>query len=185
MRRYAGTEVLAVADELGEAYMEVFSAPPWSKEDPGLRQFRERLDADAVRPGFRAAVATSGSSVDDVDGFATGWTTPARWRTDRAYPKVAAQLGPERLADLLIGALEVDELAVRARARRQGLGRRLLDALLHDAPRAWLLTARQATDTVAFYERGGWHEVPPLPGTTNDVVVFLAPSHPGAALPGR
>ncbi|MER5732326.1 hypothetical protein ABT084_29015 [Streptomyces sp. NPDC002138] len=55
--------------------------------------------------------------------------------------------------------------------------------LTADAPehRAWLLTARAATDTVATYRRLGWHEVTPLPGTENAVIVFLSPHHPEAA----
>lgn len=100
---------------------------------------------------------------------------------DRAYGQVSAQLGRQRVRELLIGALEIDELAVRPHARGNGTGRTLLAEITADAPdeRAWLLTARVATDTVATYRRLGWHEVT-LPGTQNGVVVFLAPNHPSA-----
>jgi ribosomal protein S18 acetylase RimI-like enzyme len=179
MRTY-GADLLDIADEISETYVEVFAAPPWNR-DPGetLPLFRERLGRDVHRPGFRAVVAHSDAG---IDGFATGWTTDAPFRTDRSYPKVAAQLGPERLAAQVVGAFEVDELAVRARARGTGLGRRLLTELVRQVPdgRAWLLTARNATDTVAFYERVGWHRVEPSPGVENDIVVFLAPQHPHA-----
>ncbi|WP_461010325.1 GNAT family N-acetyltransferase [Streptomyces capparidis] len=182
MRHRTGTELLLLAEEVERVYAEVFSAPPWSKSGEGLAQFGRRLPEDARRPGFRAAVA---GAPGRIDGFATGWTTQRPFRSDRAYGRVSAQLGARRVEELLVGALEVDELAVLPRARGTGLGRALLAALTGGAPggRAWLLTARGAADTVAFYHRVGWHEVPPLPGRENDVVVFLAPGHPGAAEP--
>lgn len=181
--RYEGPAVLPLADQLGEVYADAFSGPPWNKRQPGIDQFRHRLDTDAYRAGFRAVLATSPAG---IDGFATGWITGQPFRSDRAYPMVATQLGPQRVARMLLGALEVDELAVRPRARRGGLGRQLLGELTGDAPerRAWLLTSQQITDTVTFYRRLGWHQVAPLPGQDNDIVVFLSPTHPEWDAPG-
>jgi ribosomal protein S18 acetylase RimI-like enzyme len=177
MVRYEGPATLTMADELRDVYADAFSGPPWNKRQAGIDQFRDRLDTDASRPGFRAVVTTSPAG---IDGFATGWITGRPFRSDRAYGMVAEQLGPGRVGRMLVGALEVDELAVRPRARRSGLGRQLLGELISDAPegRAWLLTARQITDTVAFYRRIGWSKVPSLSGPDNDVVVFLSPDHP-------
>ncbi|MEV7613469.1 GNAT family N-acetyltransferase [Streptomyces sp. NPDC089799] len=173
-----GPTVLDLADELLDAYAEVFSAPPWNENEETIRQFAGRLTADARRTGFRTALAQSEAG---VDGFATGWLTQAAFPADRGYAQVAAQLGPDRVRELLVGALEIDELAVRPYARGRGTGRALLAEITADAParRAWLLTSRTATDTVATYHRLGWHEVDPLPGTHNAVVVFLSPHHPG------
>ncbi|MFI8106227.1 GNAT family N-acetyltransferase [Streptomyces sp. NPDC086023] len=175
-----GPAVLDLSDELVDAYAEVFSAPPWNEDEETIRQFSGRLQSDARRAGFRTALAQSETG---VDGFATAWLTPGPFPTGRAYASVAAQLGADRVAELLVGALEIDELAVRPYARGRGTGRALLAEITADAPdgRAWLLTARKAADTVATYRRLGWHEVPPLPGTANGVLVFLAPKHPGAA----
>ncbi|KOU44004.1 hypothetical protein ADK53_04050 [Streptomyces sp. WM6373] len=168
-----------MTDELADTYGEVFSAPPWNEDEETIRQFAVRLQADSRRAGFRTAFA---QSTHGVDGFATAWLTPRTFPTDRAYGQVAAQLGRQRVRELLVGALEIDELAVRPHARGHGTGRALLAEITADAPddRAWLLTARVATDTVATYHRLGWHEVNPLPGTENGVVVFLAPNHPSA-----
>jgi len=179
---YEGPAVLALADELHDVYADAFSGPPWNKQQAGIDQFRHRLDTDAHRAGFRAVVTTSPAG---IDGFATGWITGQPFRSDRAYAMVAAQLGPQRVARMLLGALEVDELAVRPRARLGGLGRQLLGELISDAPggRAWLLTSPQITDTVAFYRRVGWHGVPPLPGKDNGIVVFLSPAHPARDTP--
>ncbi|WP_260611027.1 GNAT family N-acetyltransferase [Streptomyces sp. WAC06614] len=172
-----GPEVLDHADDLLDAYADVFSAPPWNEDAETIHQFAVRLRSDIDRPGFRAVLARSATG---LDGFATGRLTPDPFPTDRAYGHVTAQLGPDRVRRLLVGALEVDELAVRAHARGHGTGRALLAELTADAPdgRAWLLTARKATDTVATYRRLGWHEVPPLPGTANAALVFLSPDHP-------
>ncbi|MFE1412907.1 GNAT family N-acetyltransferase [Streptomyces sp. NPDC085524] len=174
-----GSAVLDITDELADAYGEVFSAPPWNEDEETIRQFSTRLQADSRRAGFRAAFAQSAAG---IDGFATAWLTPRTFPSDRGYGQVAAQLGRQRVQELLVGALEIDELAVRPYARGNGTGRALLAEITADAPdsRAWLLTARVATDTVATYRRLGWHEVTPLPGTQNAVVVFLAPDHPSA-----
>ncbi|GAA3486831.1 hypothetical protein GCM10018987_09100 [Streptomyces cremeus] len=133
------------------------SAPPWPPPATG----------GPARPGSPAA-----------------GPPPGPFPADRSAGRVAAQLGP-RLRPLLVGAFQVDELAVRPCARGTGLGRRLLAAVCDGAARdgrVWLLTARSAPDAVAFYRRLGWHEVLPEPGADpGDVVVFLAPGHPGAA----
>ncbi|MFG2878310.1 GNAT family N-acetyltransferase [Streptomyces sp. NPDC048337] len=172
-----GQSVLDLADELVDAYADVFSAPPWNEDEETIRQFATRLQTDARRRGFRTALAQSEAG---IDGFATGWITPAAFPTDRAYAQVASQLGPDRVKELLTGALEIDELAVRPYARGRGTGRALLTEITADAPdqRAWLLTSRLATDTVATYRRLGWHEVTPRPGTKTGVIVFLSPNHP-------
>ncbi|MFI8893367.1 GNAT family N-acetyltransferase [Streptomyces paradoxus] len=176
LKRY-GPDVLTVADELTAAYAEVFTAPPWEPRDAEETrvEFRERLEADVRRPGFRAMLALSEDG--GVDGFAIGWTTQAPFRTDRAYGKVIRRLGAERVNELLVGCFEIDELGVRSRARGTGLGWRLLSALSSGAPggRAWLMTWNGAPDALAFYRRAGWREPEPLPGEETDMVVFLAP----------
>jgi ribosomal protein S18 acetylase RimI-like enzyme len=173
--RHPGITALAVADQLCQAYAEVFSQPPWNEDHTRVEEFRHRLDTDVHRPGFRAVVATGTGPA--IDGFATGWITRAPFPTGRSYDKVTGRLGPQRVNELLMGALEVDELAVCPHARRRGLGRDLLLALTSDAPegRAWLLTHGDVTGTIAFYRSVGWRPIEPLPGTDNDIAVFLSP----------
>ncbi|KOU77597.1 GCN5 family acetyltransferase [Streptomyces sp. XY593] len=173
-----GQAILDLADELVDAYADVFSAPPWNEDEETIRQFAVRLQADTRRAGFRTALAQSQAG---IDGFATAWVTPSAFPANRAYGQVAAQLGRDRVKELLTGALEIDELAVRPYARGHGTGRALLTEITADAPdrRAWLLTSRLATDTVATYRRLGWHEVKARPGTETGVIVFLSPEHPG------
>ncbi|WP_340684020.1 hypothetical protein LCL61_36935 [Amycolatopsis coloradensis] len=59
--RHFGSDVVTVAAELVDAYVDVFTAPPWEHRDPDETRsaFRERLEADAQRPGFRAILAFS------------------------------------------------------------------------------------------------------------------------------
>ncbi|MGC0377805.1 N-acetyltransferase family protein [Streptomyces sp. SAI-229] len=174
----SGPAVLGVLDALSDAYAEIFTAPPWSHRSPAATRhdFRERLERDAHRPGFRAVVATDESGA--VAGFATGWITQDPFPTDRAYGKVLRRLGAERVGELLVGSFEVDELGVRSHARGTGLGGRLLSGITTGAPggRSWLLTWDRAHDALAFYRRRGWEEPEAVHGEETDIVVFLSPS---------
>jgi ribosomal protein S18 acetylase RimI-like enzyme len=178
VERYEG-DVLGIADELTDAYVEVFTAPPWQHRDLEETRvaFRRRLELDAERDGFAACIERAEDG--RIAGFVTGWVTPAPFRTDRSYGQVLERLGAEQVDELLVGAFEIDELGVLGWARGTGLGRRLLSTAGDQQPSgAWLLTWIQAHDTIAFYRRAGWHE-PPVKGPETDIVVFLSPNHPG------
>jgi ribosomal protein S18 acetylase RimI-like enzyme len=174
-----GADVLGIAEELTTAYVEVFTAPPWEHRDPEETRtaFRKRLEGDAHRDGFRAWIERSEDG--RIAGFLTGWTTPGPFRTDRSYGDVLNLLGRDQVEALLVGAFEIDELGVLAHTRGTGLGRRLLTLATAEHPRAWLLTWNQAHNTIAFYRRIGWQEPQPQ-GPSHNIVVFLAPNHPGA-----
>ncbi|MGP3638465.1 GNAT family N-acetyltransferase [Streptomyces sp. 24-1644] len=178
VRLVGGADLPAYADGIRRVYAEVFSAPPWGEDEAMAGLYVERLADDALRPGFTAAVACDG---DTVAGFATAWTTPDPFPQDRSYGAVAAALGPERTTGWLCGGLEVDELAVAARARGTGAGAALLAAVTGPAAdgRCWLLTSLRAQDALRFYRRAGWHQVPaPVPGRAG-LTVLLGPRHPG------
>jgi hypothetical protein len=57
--RTFGADVLTIADALTDAYVEIFTAPPWSDRDPEetRARFHERLETDAHRAGFRAVAS--------------------------------------------------------------------------------------------------------------------------------
>ena len=129
----------------------------------------------AHRDGFRAWIERSDNG--QIAGFLTGWITPAPFRTDRSYGDVLDRLGPDQVRDLLIGAFEIDELAVLKPARGTGLGRRLLAPATEHHPRSWLLTWNQAHATIAFYRHLNWPE-PPAQGPQHNILIFLSPTHP-------
>lgn len=181
--RVEGAALPGYADGIGRVYGEVFSAPPWNEAPADAALYLARLTSDAERPGFTAALALD--DADAVGGFATGWTTPDPFPSDRSYGHVARALGPERLEVWLCGALEVDELAVAPAARGAGLGAALLSAVSGAAPdgRCWLLTSVRAEATMRFYRRAGWHPAPmPVPGRAG-LVVLLGPDHPAVTGP--
>jgi GNAT superfamily N-acetyltransferase len=135
--------------EIVEIYREVFTLPPWNMPESEAGVFRERLAADVRRPGFTAVLAQG-------QGFGTGWITAAPFPTGRSYGDI-----PQHVSAALVGALEVDELAVLPSAQGQGVGGRLLAALREQAGErgCWLLTATNAEDTVRFYRARGWRAV--------------------------
>ncbi|MEU0060857.1 GNAT family N-acetyltransferase, partial [Streptomyces sp. NPDC006334] len=140
-----------------------------------------RLVDNVRRPGFTAALALDEAN---VVGFATAWTTPAPFPTDRCYPQAAASLGPKRTAQWLCGAREIDELAVHPAAHGTGLAADLLEAVTEDAPdgRSWLLTAARSPRAVAFYRRQGWTQATHPSPEGKGIIVFLSPRHPARAL---
>lgn len=177
VRLVAGASLPVYADGIRQVYAEVFSAPPWDEDEATAGLYLERLAADAQRPGFTAALAFDG---DTVVGFATAWSTPESFPEDRSYGHVAAALGSERTAAWLCGGLEVDELAVTARARGTGLGAALLATVTGPAAdgRCWLLTSVRAQGALRFYQRAGWYQVPvTVPGRAA-LTVLLGPRHP-------
>ncbi|MFD5135007.1 GNAT family N-acetyltransferase [Streptomyces sp. NPDC058378] len=188
VRLVEGASLPSYADGIRQVYADVFSEPPWNEDPSAGDRYVERLAADAVRPGFTAALALGEGTVGGfatrgtVGGFATAWTTPDVFPSGRSYGHVAEALGPGRVQGWLCGALEVDELAVSPDARGAGLGAALLSAVTEAAPdgRCWLLTSVHAEATLRFYRRAGWHQVPvSVPGRAG-LVVLLGPGHPAA-----
>ncbi|MEU1126888.1 GNAT family N-acetyltransferase [Streptomyces sp. NPDC005899] len=182
VRQVSGQDVPAYAEGVRRVYAEVFSAPPWNEDPAAAAAYVERLATDAERPGFTAALAVD---ADTVLGFATAWTTPPVFPTDRSYGDVARALGGGRVRAWLCGAVEINELAVAPGARGAGVGAALLTAVSEGAVdgRCWLLTSTHAGASLRFYRRAGWHQVPvPVPGRAG-LVVLLGPDHPAASGP--
>ncbi|MEV0237699.1 GNAT family N-acetyltransferase [Nonomuraea sp. NPDC050786] len=166
LERLTGEEALARTAELIEIYSVAFSGPPWYEDGYGTADFAKRLTTDARRPGFTAVLATHDGN---PAGFGTAWPTQALFPVGRAYDRVRAELG-DQAEKRLVGALEVDELAVSPPARGQGLAGRILDLLCAGATDCWLLTAPQAQDAIRLYERLGWQR---LTSPEAKVAVFI------------
>jgi GNAT superfamily N-acetyltransferase len=165
LERLTGEETLARAADLIEIYSVSFTGPPWYEDEDDTTGFAKRLSTDVHRPGFTAVLATQDGT---PAGFGTAWPTQNPFPTGRTYDEVQAELG-DQVRTHLVGALEIDELAVAPHARGHGLGGRILNLLCENAPRCWLLTAPQAHDAIRLYERSGWHR---LTSPAAKVVVF-------------
>jgi len=172
LERLEGRGTLARVRQLTKIYRAAFAGPPWHEDERAADAFAERLVADARRPGFAAVLA--GDSGDPA-GFGTAWPTPGPFPTGRAYDLVRAELG-DTVETRLVGALEVDELAVSPHARGQGLAGRILDLLCGSAESCWLLTAPQAADAIRLYERLGWRR--PAGPEAKVVGVWRSPGTP-------
>ncbi|MET8825525.1 GNAT family N-acetyltransferase [Streptomyces sp. NPDC004610] len=182
---FAGDDaLLAHTAALRSVYAAAFCAPPWDEDEEKATEFADRLPADARRPGFAAALAFRAG---ELLGFAIGWTTPDPFPADRCYPQAAAGLGPERATDWLVGALEIDELALRPTAQGTGTAEALLRAVSATAPggRCWLLTSAQAPRAMSFYRRRGWTQATHPSPDGKGIVVFLGPDHPSRGLAAR
>ncbi|MET8979331.1 GNAT family N-acetyltransferase [Streptomyces sp. NPDC004539] len=177
-----GAELLAHADALRSVYVSAFCAPPWDEDEERAVEFVGRLVHDVRRPGFTTALAFTGTG--SLAGFATAWTTRAPFPTDRCYPQAAAGLGTDRTLDWLVGAREIDELAVRPAHHGTGLAGDLLSAVTADAPegRTWLLTSHRSPRALAFYRRQGWAQATHPSPDGKGIVVLLGPRHPARHL---
>lgn len=174
---WQGPAILDVLEPIVEVYRDVFTAPPWNETEELVAAFVQRLRHECQRPGFVAVTAHEGGN---AAGFATAWPTPPPFPSGRSYTAVANQFGEAWVNRWLVGAMEIDELAVSPRSQGQGAGGRLLDACVQAAPRqaAWLLTHDHAEDTVRFYRRRGWHAPPASAPDGSGVLIFLSPQHP-------
>ncbi|MGW4892889.1 GNAT family N-acetyltransferase [Kitasatospora sp. NPDC004240] len=185
VRRVGRTELLGVRAEIRSVYAQAFGRPPWNEPAHKADDYLARLDRDSGRPGFTAAAAyrTDGRLV----GFATAWTTPDPFPSDRCYALASGGLGGRLTRELLCGAREIDELVVHPEHARRGAGGALLGAVTTDAPggRCWLLTAAAAGGPMDFYLRHGWSPVTSPAPHPGGVVVMLGPHHPGTPVPAQ
>ncbi|MFC8513879.1 GNAT family N-acetyltransferase [Streptomyces sp. NPDC057257] len=181
IRVFKDAGLLAHAEDLHSVYVDAFCAPPWDEDEEQAVEFVGRLRVNVGRPGFAAATAVQDG---EMLGFAIAFTTLAPFPDDRCYPQAAAGLGAERTLRWLVGAREVDTLAVRPDARGTGLAARLLEAVTADAPggRSWLLTSVQSGRAMSFYRRQGWTQATHPSPAGNGIAVFLGPHHPARDL---
>jgi len=131
-------------------------------------------DRHAAREGFRAVAAHAG---EELIGFAYGYhEAPGSWWDTWVRPALR-DAGTDHL---LSGAFELVELHVAPRQHGQGLGRRLLAALLDGVtcPRVLLTTQDGANPARGFYAHLGFDEVARLTYGANVPFVVMASNLP-------
>ncbi|MGW0810705.1 N-acetyltransferase family protein [Nonomuraea sp. NPDC002799] len=149
LRHMTGEHAKAVLEApYVDIYLNIRSEPPYNAGQLYSRErFIERTRAQTDLPGFELVAAEiDGEPV----GFAFGFTMAAgRWWGGDATPPPAAVLDAPKLA-----VVELDLLAAH---RGQGLGKRLLAALL-DGRTELCATLLSRPDTLAhaMYQRWGW-----------------------------
>lgn len=134
-------------DEIADLYEQVYAEPPYNAADKYSRtRFLQRTRDQAVASGFKLITARRGNA---LMGFAFGFTMPpGAWRKNASSPTAEVQEADK---------FAVVELVVSKRERRQGLGRRLMDALLTDRPERYAtLAAVLDADAFGMYLRWGW-----------------------------
>ncbi len=142
-------------DEVLEVYAEAMQVSPVA-----ARARRQVLSGHLDRPGL-----TTVAAVDEQDrlvGIAYGYVGGrGQWWHDHVHAALAAALGRAQADAWLTGAFEVCELHVRPEAQRTGLGRELLDTLLHDQPSDTAVLTTPDADTRArgFYRAAGWTDL--------------------------
>ncbi|MDT0307655.1 GNAT family N-acetyltransferase [Streptomyces sp. DSM 44917] len=126
LARYDGASAKGMADELVDVYAEVYDVPPY-REDPffSVASYADRLHAAFGMRGFETVTARRNG---ELVGYVHGVTLPP----DRSWWVSLAEQRP----DGLLGAAEREdifwlrELMVRPACARQGVGRRLHDAII-------------------------------------------------------
>ncbi|MFB6119123.1 GNAT family N-acetyltransferase [Halosegnis sp.] len=139
--------------------------------DPGYLQTALQLyetihgeEPATAEPRFRRHGRTSGyrGRVALVDGEVVGFAYGHDSNPGNPYHRRLQQaLPPAAVDEWLDNAYEVVELAVAPESRRQGIGSRLVEAVLAGTDRttAVLTAERNAVGARGFYEATGWQRV--------------------------
>jgi ribosomal protein S18 acetylase RimI-like enzyme len=145
----------AVMDGCVAVYGAAFAQPPYAETAADAELLRERVTRYAGRDGFRLVTA-------DQDGNVVAFALavrayPGDWWRDRTAEAIGPQLAARRLPP---GVLEVVHVAVVPACQRQGIGRAVLAAVMHDldpaVTAAVLSCDRAAVPAQRLYLSEGW-----------------------------
>ena len=142
-----------VLQAAADVYLDAFSRPPYGETRDDQAAFLDRVRRYAAREGFRLVAAVDGSRLVGI-GLAVV-AHPGDWYRDQ----LASGMTPAEVDRWLAqDCLEVVHLAVRPIAEGQGLGGRLLAALVADpgAPTGVLTVSPLADRARRLYRRHGW-----------------------------
>jgi GNAT superfamily N-acetyltransferase len=145
-------------------YAAAAAAAPLSSDPYLTRAFAALYAWARALPGAASVSARDG---DDLVGFGYGYSWDWDAMTDPWSRELRDRLG--RAARVIDGSFSVVLLAVVPDAQRQGLGRKLLNALVDQAEEdvAWLQAPAGDSPARRLYESTGWAELGPGPDATD------------------
>jgi GNAT superfamily N-acetyltransferase len=145
---------VALVHDLAELYRVVYSEPPYREGDSDVARFAERYRRQSREPGLRLTLARDQDG--ELSGFAYGLPLQATlsWWDEVegvGLPSAFTREDGRR-------TFAIFELAVRATARRQGLGRALHATLLDGIPaeRVTLMLLPGAAPATRLYATLGY-----------------------------
>jgi ribosomal protein S18 acetylase RimI-like enzyme len=173
VRTHDGRVTETLVERIVRLYAAVFAEPPYEEGPEDVEDFRELLAIELPQPGFRLITA----EVDaELAGFAYGYSLRAatRWWEGVVPPPL-----PGFSAERDGRTFAIKELAVAGPYRREGVGRRLHDALIEgrSEERATLTVRPDAAPAIAAYESWGWSPLGRIrPGDQESTYVVMVRS---------
>jgi GNAT superfamily N-acetyltransferase len=152
-------EIDGLREELIALCAQAFAGEPWLEPPARAVKVVDRFYESLDLPGFRLTVARLD---DGLAGFAYGYVD-----------SFCAGLDPGRSFK---ESFELVELAVAPRYQGRGLGRKLHDALLAQAPSPRMLLTHQALDLRSLYARWGWRDLGDvvIPGSESTLALMAS-----------
>lgn len=154
LRRVTAEQIDQIRADVLAVYRAVFTLPPYNEAEPDIAAFAESFRRHVAYPGFRCYIAQD-AATDQICGFAYGFTSQAEARWHDFFRDLLRSRDRE---DWLVDCFILVELAVMPNRQGQGIGGKLHDTLLAEAPhpRAVLSTAQQENPALHLYRRRGW-----------------------------
>lgn len=155
---YQGQKAAGQLDAFLAVYEEVYADPPYSEGPRDVKEFIDRYQAQAQRPGMRLVLARSGE--DEIVGFAFGFLLSADtgW-----WQSLQEPLPADFTREDGTRTYAIIELAVRKPWRRQGIAARLharlLDGLSVDRVTLTMRPEPEATPAQSAYATWGYQKV--------------------------
>jgi hypothetical protein len=148
------SEIEPLKADLVDIYLQAFRDPPYSKSRTEVDEFAHFLPIHAVASGFRLIIAID-SEKEKTVGFTYGRTAT---KGQPWHDMVETPLQSAGLAEWLIDAYQIVEMAVIPTAQRHGIGSRLHDRLLEGLPHKRALLTTIAAESAAYhlYSNKGW-----------------------------
>ncbi|WP_067471568.1 GNAT family N-acetyltransferase [Actinomadura hibisca] len=166
-----GHQALDVLDDLADLYVQVYAEPPYNSAPKFSRdRFVERTREQAMASGF---ALVTGRCDGELLGFTFGFSMmPGAWWAN-ASPPSAEVLEASKFA--------LVEFVVAKAWRGQGIGRRLLSALLKGRAEEYAtLAAVIDADAYGLYLRWGWQKVAEFRVEPPHSDALVLPLHPVA-----